>query len=68
MNGTTSLLNEKRFSMKQAAEILGVSIATVSRLASLRRIGFYNVKSKYVFSENHLADYLRKNESKAKAA
>ncbi len=61
-----NLLNEKRFSMKEAAGILGVSIATVSRLAKLQRIGFYNIKTKYVFSENHLSDYLRKNESRAK--
>lgn len=58
---------EEKFSMKQAATLIGVHVATVSRLLDSRKLGYYQVGARRVVGFAHLEEYLNLAERKAKA-
>ena len=52
-------VTEPKYSMQQAAEILGVEYSTVSRLLSRGKLGHFRIGSRKVIAESHLKDYLK---------
>jgi predicted transcriptional regulator len=50
--------NERKYSMKAVAVLLGVHVATVSRLMSGSKLGYYQIGARRVVGQTHLNDYL----------
>lgn len=59
-------VEERKFTLKQTAELLGVDQSTVSRLLSGNKLGHFKINSKKLVSESHLTDYLKSIERLAK--
>jgi excisionase family DNA binding protein len=55
---------KKRYTVAEAADVLGVSVATVRRALDYRQIGCYRPGAgrRVYFLENHLDDYIRAHE------
>lgn len=60
MNETQSLM-----SAKEAARQLGVSRATVSRLLAAKKLGYFRIGIRTLFSQQHLDDFLTSVEQPA---
>ncbi len=58
--------NENRFDRKQAADYLGVSLVTLDRAISNKKISFFRIGRRIVFDLRHLEEFLTKNEVSAK--
>ena len=58
---------EEKFSMKQAATLIGVHVATVSRLLDNGKLGYYQIASRRVVGQTHLEEFLFLAERKATA-
>ncbi len=61
---------EQLLTVKQAAEILGVSVDVMREMIWAKRIGYVdlNAGGKYIrarFTQKHLDDFLKRNEVKA---
>jgi excisionase family DNA binding protein len=58
-------MNDKRLNERQAAQYLGISLATIKRKRYNEEIGFYRMGSNIRYSvENHLNPYLEMCEFK----
>ena len=51
-------------SAKETARILGVSLATVSRLVQRQELGCYRIAERRLFSDQQISDYLKRTESR----
>ena len=58
---------EEKFSMKQAAKLIGVHIATVSRLLDKGKLGYYQIGTRRVVGQTHLEAFLSLAERKPTA-
>lgn len=56
----------QRFNRKDAAKYLGVALVTIDRLIKARKVGFFRIGRRLVFSKKHLDDFLSKNEVHAR--
>jgi excisionase family DNA binding protein len=54
--------NERKYSMKAVAALLGVHVATISRLLSGSKLGYYQIGGRRVVGQTHLNDYLARAE------
>jgi len=52
-------------SAKETAKILGVSLATVSRLVQRKELGCYRIGDRRLFSDAQIRGFLERTESKA---
>ena len=50
---------------KEAAQFLGVSLITLDRAIAAKTISCFRVGRRVLFSREHLAQFLQKNECKA---
>ena len=57
---------EPPFDRKEAARRLGVSIVTVDRLVSMRRLACYRVGRRVLIGANHIANFLESNQHDAR--
>ncbi|MBC9009227.1 helix-turn-helix domain-containing protein [Acetobacter tropicalis] len=55
------------FTEKTAATRLGISLATLKRERRDKKIGYIKIRSRYRYTEDHLTDYLKRNEICPKA-
>lgn len=60
-------MNEK-FSRKEAANYLGVSVITIDRLVLAKKLGHFRIGSRVIFSKEHLDAFLNTCEQKTKKA
>jgi excisionase family DNA binding protein len=58
---------ETKYSIARVAAVIGVHRATVSRLMSSGKLGYYQVGDRKIVGEDHLEQYLVLAERKAKA-
>ena len=59
-------IDERLYSEREAAERLGVSRITLLRMRAAKRIGFYRIGTRVLFSEErHLRPFLESVERKA---
>lgn len=61
-------LDEKKFNLKAAADICGVSVMTIVREIQRRNLGCFRLgegKGRILISESQLRDYLESREQKA---
>jgi len=58
-------ISEKRFSEKEAAQLLQVSPMTVRRYRDRGELGFYQLGSRIFIGESHITAFLEKSEIKA---
>jgi excisionase family DNA binding protein len=56
---------ERKFSVKETAELLGIDVSTVSRLLSGGKLGHFRVGARRVIAESHLEEFLKKIEKPA---
>jgi excisionase family DNA binding protein len=61
-----SKTTEPKYSIAKVAAVIGVHPATVSRLMSTGKLGYYQVGDRKVVGEAHLEQYLSFAERKAK--
>ncbi len=54
------------FSRLEAAYYLGVSVITIDRALAGEKVGCYRIGRRIVFSQQHLDEFLSRNECKAK--
>jgi excisionase family DNA binding protein len=59
-------MQEVIFDRKQAAELIGVSVVTIDRAIANKKIGCYRIGRSIRFSQQHLDDFLKSCEQKAK--
>jgi excisionase family DNA binding protein len=60
-------VNEKRvYSRKEAAEYLGVALATIDRAIAAREIAVSRLRGRVLFQKEHLEEYLNRNVCAAK--
>ncbi len=57
---------EPKYSISRVAAVIGVHRATVSRLMSTGKLGYYQVGDRKIVGEAHLEQYLVLAERKAK--
>jgi len=57
---------DKNLSRQEAAAYLGVSIVTLDRTIAKKRIAYFRVGRRVIFSQSHLETFLLSNEVKAK--
>ncbi|MBK8304718.1 MAG: helix-turn-helix domain-containing protein [Chloracidobacterium sp.] len=50
---------EKRFTEKEAAEIIGISQMTLIRKRNSRAIAFYRIGNRILYGESHLNAFLK---------
>lgn len=62
----TSRATEPKFSIAKVAEVIGVHPATVSRLMSSGKLGYYQIGTRRIVGAGHLEQYLSLAERKAK--
>ncbi len=61
------IVNEKRvYSRKEAAEYLGVGLATIDRAIASREIAVSRLRGRVLFQKEHLEEYLNRNVCAAK--
>lgn len=59
-------LQKRVLNRKEAAIFLGVSMVTIDRAISKRKIGFFRIGRRVVFGQSHLETFLVSNEVKPK--
>ncbi len=59
-------VTERKFSVKETAETLGIDMPTVSRLLSRGKLAHFPIDGRRVIAESHLAEYLKGIEKLAK--
>jgi excisionase family DNA binding protein len=52
-------VTERKFSVKQTADILGIDVSTVSRLLSRGKLAHFPIGGRRVIAESHLEEYLK---------
>lgn len=57
-------LNEKKFTVAQAAEILSLHPSSLRRKMADKSLGFYRFSSKILIGESHLEDFVERFETK----
>ena len=61
-------ITEKKFSLEEAAAIIGISTSGVRLLLNNRKLGYYQSGKRRIIGESHLTEYLTKIErNKTKA-
>jgi excisionase family DNA binding protein len=63
-SGSCSL--KQRYSRVEAAYYLGVSVITIDRALAGEKVGCYRIGRRIVFSQQHLDEFLSRNECKAR--
>jgi excisionase family DNA binding protein len=58
----THVTSERRYTEKEAADLIGISKVTLSRRRGAGEIGFYRVGIRVFYSESHLARFLERCE------
>lgn len=59
----------ERFTRKEAADYLGVSVVTIDRLVSSKKLGHFRIGTRVIFDrEKHLDEFLISCEQKTKKA
>lgn len=61
-------LNEKKFTVAQAAEILSLHPSSLRRKMADKSLGFYRFSSKILIGESHLEEFVEQAERKAQEA
>ncbi len=61
-----SVYVEQRYSRREAADYLGISVVTIDRALKNRSISCFRVGRRVIFSKQHLDHFLLKNECRAK--
>lgn len=61
-------LNEQRFTVAQAAEILSLHPASIRRKMADNSLGFYRFSTKILIGESHLEEFVERAESKSRQA
>lgn len=56
-----------KFTRGEAAKYLGISLVSVDRAISKKRIAHYRVGRRVIFGKHHLDEFLSQNEVKAKS-
>jgi excisionase family DNA binding protein len=59
-------VTERKFSVKQTADILGIDVSTVSRLLARGKLAHFPIGGRRVIAESHLEEYLKGIEKPAK--
>ncbi|CAN5551692.1 hypothetical protein BH10ACI1_BH10ACI1_18920 [soil metagenome] len=59
-------IEKSRFDRKGAANYLGVSVVTIDRALSKKKISHFRIGRRVIFDKRHLDDFLSNNECKAK--
>ncbi len=57
-------LNEKKFTVAEAAEILSLHPASLRRKMADKSLGFYRFSTKILIGESHLEEFVERAESK----
>ena len=61
-------ITEKKFSIEEAAKIIGISTSGVRLLLNNKKLGYYQSGKRRIIGEGHLTEYLAKIErNKTKA-
>ena len=55
-------VTEKKFRIKEAASLIGISPSGVRLLLNNKKLGYYQSGTRKIIGEGHLADYLEKIE------
>ena len=55
-------ITEKKFSMEEAAAIIGISTSGVRKLLNNKKLGYYQSGKRRIIGEGHLTEYLNKIE------
>jgi excisionase family DNA binding protein len=58
----SSKITEKKFSLEEAAAIIGISTSGVRLLLNNRKLGYYQSGKRRIIGESHLTEYLTKIE------
>ncbi len=58
----SSKITEKKFRIKEAAAIIGISPSGVRLLLDSKKLGYYQSGKRRIIGEGHLNDYLNKIE------
>ncbi len=61
-----SVYVEQRYSRREAADYLGISVVTIDRALKNRSISCFRVGRRVIFSKAHLDEFLSSNECRAK--
>ena len=65
---SSKMISEKKFSMEDAADIIGISTSGVRKLLNSKKLGYYQSGKRRIIGEGHLTEYLTKIErNKTKA-
>jgi excisionase family DNA binding protein len=59
-------INEKKFTVNEAAEFLGIHPISVRRKIADKSLGHYRYSEKILIGESHLEELVRKTEVKAR--
>jgi excisionase family DNA binding protein len=62
----TPQTTERRYTKREAADLLRCSEITVHRLLKTKRLGHYRVAARVFIGEGHIRDYLSREERKPK--
>jgi excisionase family DNA binding protein len=60
--------NPERFNRRTASQYLGISLVTLDRALAKRKISHFRVGRRVVFARQHLDDFLKASEVKARNA
>ncbi len=60
-------LNEQRFTVAQAAEILSLHPSSLRRKMAEKSLGFYRFSTKILIGESHLEEFIERTERKAQS-
>ena len=55
-------ITEEKFSMEEAAAIIGISTSGVRKLLNNKKLGYYQSGKRRIIGESHLTEYLTKIE------
>jgi excisionase family DNA binding protein len=58
----SSKITEKKFSLEEAAAIIGINTSGVRLLLNNRKLGYYQSGKRRIIGESHLTEYLTKIE------
>jgi len=58
----SSKITEKKFSLEEAAAIIGISTSGVRLLLNNCKLGYYQSGKRRIIGESHLTEYLTKTE------
>lgn len=56
----------ERYGRKEAADYCGVSVVTIDRALSKKKISHFRIGRRVVFDKRHLDEFLNNNECKAR--